>query len=85
MESIEINNIESLSCGANPHQAAGISKISDGVEYEILSRNKDLEYIDYINLSENIKILGEFFDVNSAVIAKEGFVCAVAGFKCGLF
>jgi len=78
METIEINNIESLSCGANPHQRAGISKISDGVEYEILSRNKDLEYIDYINLSENVKLLGEFFDVNSAVITKEGFVCAVA-------
>lgn len=78
METIEINNIESLSCGANPHQCAGISKISDGVEYEILSRNKDLEYIDYINLSENVKLLGEFFDVNSAVITKEGFVCAVA-------
>ena len=78
MEAIEINNIESLSCGANPHQAAGISRIAEGVEYEILSRNKDLEYIDYINLSENIKILGEFFDVNSAVITKEGFICAVA-------
>ena len=78
METIEISNIESLPCGANPHQSAGISKISDGVEYEILSRNKDLEYIDYINLSENIKLLGEFFDVNSAVIAKEGFICAVA-------
>ena len=78
MEAIEINNIESLACGANPHQAAGISRISDGVEYEILSRNKDLEYIDYINLSENIKILGEFFDVNSAVMSKEGFICAAA-------
>ena len=78
METIEINNIESLPCGANSHQAAGISKISDGVEYEILSRNKDLGYIDYINLSENVKLLGEFFDVNSAVITKEGFVCAAA-------
>lgn len=78
METIEINNIESLPGGENPHQCAGISKISDGVEYEILSRNKNLEYIDYINLSENVKLLGEFFDVNSAVITKEGFVCAVA-------
>lgn len=78
MKTIEISDIESLPCGANSHQSAGISKITDGVEYEILSRNKDLEYIDYINLSENIKLLGEFFDVNSAVITKEGFVCAVA-------
>jgi len=78
METIEINNIESLPCGENTHQSAGISKISDGVEYEILSRNKNLEYIDYINLSENIRLLAEFFDVNSAVITKEGFVCAVA-------
>lgn len=78
MESIEINGIEPLSCGANPHQAAGISKIADGVEYEILSRNKELEFIDYINLSENIEVLGEFFDVNCAVISKEGFICAAA-------
>lgn len=78
METIEISNIEPLSCGANPHQTAGISKISDGIEYEILGRNKELEFIDYINLSENVKILGEFFDVNCAVISKEGFVCAAA-------
>ena len=78
METIEINNIEDFSCGANPHQAAGISKISDGIEYEILSRNKDLEYIDFINLSENVKVLGEFFDVNCAVLTKEGLICSVA-------
>ncbi len=78
MDAIEINNIEALSYGENPHQCAGISKISDGIEYEILSRNKNLEYIDYINLSENVKLLAEFFDVNSSVISKEGFICAVA-------
>ena len=78
METIEIKDIESINCGANPHQSAGISKISDGIEYEILSRNKDLDYIDYINLSENIKILGEFFDVNCSVISKEGYICSVA-------
>lgn len=78
MESIEINDIRDLACGENSHQAAGISKISEGVEYEILSRDKELDYVDYINLSENVKLLGEFFDVSSAVISKEGFVCAVA-------
>lgn len=78
MEVIEIGNIEALSCGANSHQLAGISKLADGVEYEIISRNKNLEYIDYINLSENIKILGEFFDVNCCVISNEGSICAVS-------
>lgn len=78
MESIEITNIEPLEFGANVHQAAGISKISEGIEYEILSRNKQLDYADYINLSENVKIIGEFFDVNSAVITNEGVICAAA-------
>ena len=78
METIEINNIENLACGANPHQTAGISKITEGIEYEILSRNKELEYTDYIDLSENIILLGEFFDVNSSVITKEGLITAAA-------
>lgn len=78
MEVIEIGNIQDLSCGANEHQSAGISKITDGVEYEILSRNKNLDYIDYINFSESLKILSEFFDVNCCVIVNEGSVCAVS-------
>ncbi|MBP3820218.1 hypothetical protein J6G99_01070 [bacterium] len=78
MESIEINEFKELSCGANTQQSAWIAPLNNSVNYEILSRNKELEYIDFINLSENIKILGEFFDVNCAVITNEATVCAVS-------
>jgi len=78
MDISEISEVKELLYGANEHQKAGIAKIESGIEYEILSRNKDLGYIDYINLSENIRVLGEFFDVNAAVLTLEGSICAVA-------
>ena len=78
METIEINNFTDLNSGANSYQSASISKFEGCLEYEILSRNKDLEYIDYLNLSAAVKVLGEFFDVNAAVITKESLICSAA-------
>lgn len=78
METIEINNFTDLPYGENLHQAASIAKIDEEIDYEILSENKELEYIDFLNLTEAVKILGEFFDVNAAVITKESFICSVA-------
>ena len=77
METIEINNFSPLASGANTTQNAYISN-NESIEYEIISRNKELEYIDYLNLSEAVKILGEFFDVNCAVITKGSYICSVA-------
>lgn len=78
METIEISNFTDLPYGENTHQYAAIAKIEDGLDYEILSQNKKLEYIDYLNLSTGIRVLAEFFDVNTAVITKESLICAVA-------
>lgn len=78
METIEISNFKDLPCGENIYQAAAIGQIQDHLDYEILSENKELEYIDYLNLTSAIKILGEFFDVNASVISKESSVCAAA-------
>lgn len=78
METIEINNFTDLPFGENIHQTAAIAKIDEEIDYEILSENKNLEYIDFLNLTEAVKILGEFFDVNTAVITKESYICSVA-------
>ena len=78
METIEIKNFTDLQHGANSHQYAAISPIENGVDYEILSHEKELSYCDYINLSENIWLLSEFFDVACAVAVKEGVICGVA-------
>lgn len=78
MEKIEISNFTDLPFGENVYQKATIAKIDDGVDYEILSENKTLEYIDYLNLTSVLKILAEFFDVNCTAIAKESSICAVA-------
>lgn len=78
MEKIEISEFTELPFGENIYQQASISKIEDGIDYEILSENKVLEYIDYINLTAVVKILAEFFDVNCTAIAKESSICAVA-------
>ncbi len=78
METIEITNFTDLQNGENQNQTAFIAPVDDGIEYEILSDRKELEYIDYLNLTRVTEILGEFFDVNTAAIAKENSLCAAA-------
>ena len=78
MEVVEIKDYKDLPCGENSQQKAAISEINNGVSYEILSRKKDLSYIDFLNLSEALKIMSEFFDVNCSVIVKEALICGVS-------
>lgn len=78
MNTIEISDFSDLPCGENAHQEAFLAPVEDGITYDILSENKTLEYIDYLNLSKVLEILGEFFDVNASAIAKENSLCAVA-------
>ena len=78
METIEIKDFKDLSCGANSNQSAAIAPVENGIDYEILSRNKELSYADYLNLSAVVRILGEFFDVNAVVISNETNICSVA-------
>lgn len=78
METIEINKFTALQCGENSYQAASIAPVDEQIDYEILSENKNLEYIDFLNLSEAVKILAEFFDVHCAVITKEASICSAA-------
>ncbi len=74
---IETNNFTQLNYGENPHQKASVSQ-DCYIDYEVISRDKELEYTDYLDLSEAIKIMGEFFDVNCAVITKSAQICSVA-------
>ena len=78
MENIEITNFNELPFGENVNQSASIAPIENGLEYEILSDNDTLEYIDYLNSTKAIEILAEFFDVNAVAIAKENKLCSVA-------
>ena len=78
METIEINNLNELPFGENVSQNAWIAPVDGGVEYEILTDNKTLEYVDYLNLSRVIEVLAEFFDVNAAAAARENHLCAAA-------
>ena len=78
MENIEIKDCKDLNCGENVFQTASIAPVENGLEYKLLSDNGELEYIDYLNLSKVVEILGEFFDVNTAVISKENQLISVA-------
>jgi len=78
MEIIEISNFKDLPAGENIHQTAAIAELDGAVDYEILSGNKELEYIDFLNLSEAVKVLAEFFDVSATIITKEALICSVA-------
>ncbi|MBR1460563.1 hypothetical protein IJ596_02870, partial [bacterium] len=82
MEKIEICDFKELSNGENTHQKAYITPVEGGVEYDILSRNKELGYIDFLNLSTAIKVSSEFFDVDSVVVVKEAKICAAALGSC---
>lgn len=78
MENIEIKLEKDLPFGENIHQAASIGKLDDTLDYEILSEEKEIHYIDFLNLSEAVKILAEFFDVNCAVVVNEAKISSVA-------
>ena len=78
MENIEITNFEELPFGENTNQSAQIAPVENGIEYEVLSDNNTLEYIDYLNLTKANEILAEFFDVDTTAIAKENKLCSVA-------
>ena len=78
MENIEITDLKDLSCGENIYQNAAIAPIQDGIDYEILSENKDLEYRDFLDMTTTLNLLAEFFDVNASVITKEAMVCSCA-------
>jgi phosphoribosylaminoimidazolecarboxamide formyltransferase/IMP cyclohydrolase len=77
MERLDLNEYKELPFGENSQQRASISSIENGIEYDILSE-KDLEYIDYLNLTRVLEILGEFFDVNAIAVAKNNILCTTA-------
>ena len=78
METIEIRDYKNLPYGENINQPASISPVEDGLDYELLSDNDALEYLYYLNFSRAVEILGEFFDVNTVVIAKGNLLSSVA-------
>lgn len=78
MENIEIKDFKDLQCGENIYQSACVAPVEGGVDYDILTENKDLEYIDILNFSKAVTILAEFFDVNASVVVKDSFVCSAA-------
>lgn len=78
MNTIEISDFKDLECGANTHQSASIGKTHEVIDYEILSREKELSYLDYINLTTALRVCSEFFDVNCIVTVKENTICSVA-------
>lgn len=78
MENIEIKLEKDLPFGENIHQTGAIGRLDDMIDYEILSEEKEIYYTDFLNLSETVKILAEFFDVNCAVIVKEAKISSAA-------
>ena len=77
METIELKDFIELPYGENITQSASISPIDNGLEYEVLSDNSALEYLDYLNMSKTVEVLAEFFDVNAIAVSKEGILCSV--------
>ena len=78
METIEINNFNHLSNGENLGQIAALAQVENGIVYEILSENSDLEYIDFLNLTRAVEVLAEFFDVNTVSVSNNNLLCSVA-------
>jgi len=78
MESIEINEFKNVQNGENINQLAVLSEVPDGIDYEVLSENEDLEYIDFLDLTKVVEVLAEFFDVNAAALSKNSKLCTAA-------
>lgn len=73
----EFEPIKCLNFGANPHQNAGLYRQGKLADYEVCAGG-DLSYLNIINITQAMNIVSEFFDVNAAVIVKNGTTCGVA-------
>ncbi len=75
--SMNLEKVQDLRYGENPHQAAALYKKPSNIEFELL-HGKELSYNNMVDLSSALNIVSEFVDVPAACIIKHNNPCGVA-------
>ena len=63
--------------GENTQQSASLYKSESSLDWEILN-GTELTYMNYLNMTTLVEILGEFYDVFATALTKSGLICGVA-------
>jgi len=75
--SLNLEKVQDLRYGENPHQKAALYKKPSNVGFEVLN-GKELSYNNMVDLSSALDIVSEFIDVPAACIIKHNNPCGVA-------
>lgn len=75
--SLNLNKVQDLRYGENPHQKAALYKQPSNINFEVLN-GKELSFNNMVDLSSALNIVSEFIDVPAACIIKHNNPCGVA-------
>jgi len=76
-KSFNFEKLKELDHGENPQQKASLYKTQNMVDYEVLY-GKQLTYNNYLNITEAVNLVSEFYDVNCVSIVRHTKPCGVA-------
>lgn len=76
-ETIQLEKIQDLRYGENPHQKAALYTSGKTMDFEILN-GKELSYNNILDVNAAVGIVAEFYDVSSVAIVKHTTPCGVA-------
>ena len=74
---LDLEKIQDLRYGENPHQNAGLYKLNDNVKFELLN-GKELSFNNIVDMAAAYNIVSEFIGVNCCSIIKHNNPCGVA-------
>ncbi|MFH0702258.1 MAG: bifunctional phosphoribosylaminoimidazolecarboxamide formyltransferase/IMP cyclohydrolase [bacterium] len=74
---LNLNKIQDLRYGENPHQKAALYNLASKIKFELL-QGKELSYNNFVDLTSAMNIISEFIDIPTACIIKHNNPCGVA-------
>lgn len=75
--SLNLNKVQDLRYGENPHQKAALYKKASNINFEVLN-GKELSYNNMVDMASAYNIVSEFIDVPAACIIKHNNPCGAA-------
>ena len=74
---INLEKIQDLRYGENPHQTAGLYKLNDDINFELLN-GKELSFNNIVDMAAAFNIVSEFIGVICCAIVKHNNPCGAA-------
>ena len=74
---LDLEKVQDLRYGENPHQSAGLYKLNDNASFELLN-GKELSFNNIVDMAAAYNIVSEFIGVNCCAIIKHNNPCGVA-------